>query len=186
MKHLRVLTSLAFFILIVLIILNLPPMLQRFLPLSFTDLILYYGTSFQIEPALIAAVIHVESSFNPEAVSKKGARGLMQLMPETAAWLAEQKGQVLTSENIFEPERNIELGTYYLNSLMKRFSHEYLALAAYNAGPTTVQRWLDEGLWDGSLIRSGQIPFAETKYYLRKVIVLRQLYRFIYQEELQF
>lgn len=182
MKHLSSFTVL---VLIVLLFLSLPHILKGFLPLYFPDLIAYYGDSFGVDPALIAAVIQVESSFRKEVVSPKGAVGLMQLMPDTAAWLAEQRGQVLVGADLLQPEVNIELGTYYLKYLLDRFPTEHSALAAYNGGPTNARRWLEEDLWDGSWERTGRIPFSETRSYVRKVGTMRRLYHFLYQQELK-
>ena len=105
---------------------------------------------FQMDADLIWSVIAVESNFDPRAVSRKNARGLMQLLPETAARL----GVV----NIFDPQENIEAGTRYLHDLLQRYSGDLaLALAAYNAGPEKVQQY-------------GRVPpIAETVSYVRRV-----------------
>lgn len=171
-------------IILIFFILSVPTVLERVLPLSFSELIVYYGTSTNVDPFLIAAVIQVESSFRPSVVSSKGAVGLMQLMPDTARWVAEQRG--ISSENLdlLDPETNVQLGVYYLQYLLQRFPTESAALAAYNGGPTNVKRWLEEGVWDGSPLGASGIPFTETRLYIRKVWFRQRLYRFFYQEEL--
>jgi soluble lytic murein transglycosylase-like protein len=105
---------------------------------------------FNVDADLISSVIAVESNFEPKAVSRKNARGLMQLLPETAAKLGVQ--------NIFDPKENIEAGTKYLSELLERYHHDLaLALAAYNAGPDKVQRY-------------GRVPpYGETVSYVRRV-----------------
>lgn len=96
-----------------------------------------------ISPCLIEAVMLTESKFDEKAVSKVGAVGMMQLMPETAAWISEQSG--LTAEKLEEPDQNIPLGAWYLNFLLKTYhNNEILALAAYNAGRGNVDEWIKE------------------------------------------
>ncbi len=110
----------------------------------------------QVDPALIKAVIHAESAFNPYAVSPKGAQGLMQLMPRT--------GRMLGLRNPFSPTSNIKAGTRYLAILLKRFRNEAHAIAAYNAGEAPVTRY------------GGIPPYAETRAYVRRVLTLKKQY----------
>ena len=93
---------------ILFFVFSAPTILQKVLPLSFSELIVYYGNSVGVDPALIAAVIQVESSFRPWVVSTKGAVGLMQLMPETATWVAGQRGLATTDLDLTDPEINIQ------------------------------------------------------------------------------
>ncbi len=111
-----------------------------------------YGSLYSIDPRLIRAMIQVESGYNPRAVSRAGAQGLMQIMPETQ--------QDLGLATPFDPDSNIEAGTRYFRYLLDRFESLPLALAAYNAGPSRVERY------------NGIPPFRETQEYVRKVLEL--------------
>jgi hypothetical protein len=127
----------------------------------FHRLILQAAIVHEVEPALIKAVILAESNYNPNAVSKRGARGLMQLMPKTAA--------ALGVTDLFDPEDNINGGVKYLRQLLDRFDNDVrLALAAYNAGSRHVRNY------------NGVPPFRATRLYIKKVFK----YQALFQEEL--
>lgn len=171
------------FLLIALI--GLKILLQWSFPLYFSQIIVYYGAETEVDPFLLAAVIQVESGFRPEAVSSKGAVGLMQIMPDTALWLGEKQGVEASYQELIKPDSNIRLGSFYLAYLLEEFPTREAALAAYNGGPNNVRRWLKEGMWDGSWREVQRIPFPETQSYVRKVIVTSHLFRYLYQRELQ-
>jgi soluble lytic murein transglycosylase-like protein len=125
---------------------------------AFRDEIAAAAAEFGLDPALLRAVIHAESAFNPNAVSLKGAQGLMQLMPDTAADLG--------VANPFDARQNIRGGAQYLAQLLKEFDgDERLAAAAYDAGPQNVQKY------------NGVPPFDETRVYVERVATLRRRYR---------
>ncbi|NLJ80090.1 MAG: lytic transglycosylase domain-containing protein [Firmicutes bacterium] len=177
-------TLILILVLLAALIVGLKPFLQWSFPLYFSALIKAQSEESGLDPLLLAAVIKVESGFQPQAVSSKGAVGLMQIMPETAFWLGEQQGLVLSKKDLFQPERNLGLGSFYLKSLLREFPSEEAALAAYNAGPNNVRRWINEGLWDGSLKNIDGVPFAETRAYVRKVDTAKRIFRYLYRREL--
>lgn len=125
---------------------------------EYWDLILKASQEHQIEPALIKAIIMAESSYNPRAKSKRGAKGLMQLMPNTA--------HELGIDDLYDPSHNIDGGTKYFRFLLDRFNGNVnLALAAYNAGLKNVLRY------------NGIPPFESTRQYIKKVALYRKYYQ---------
>ena len=127
----------------------------------------------KLDPYLVAAVVREESSYYPRAVSRAGARGLMQLMPATARLLA-------PAGDLDDPAFNIQLGTRFLASLLREFNDPRLALAAYNAGPTRVKQWWAARRSDDIEVFVEQIPFDETRLYVKKVVLAWDEYRRIY------
>lgn len=124
----------------------------------YDEAIEFYAGQYNVDPALVRAVIHAESAFNPQARSRVGAQGLMQLMPATARELGVDKP--------FDPEANIEGGVRYLAMMLQRFNQDTrLATAAYNAGPGAVQRY------------KGVPAYAETQAYVERVAILARRYR---------
>ena len=125
---------------------------------SYLDIIRRHANFYSLEEALIKAVIKVESDYQPRIVSKKGAQGLMQLIPETA--------KSLKVNNPFDPSENIRGGSEYLRRMLDLFDNDVeLALAAYNSGPSTVQRY------------GGIPPYDETRNYVKKVKHFLDYYR---------
>ena len=126
-----------------------------------------------IDPYLVAAVVREESSYYPRAVSRAGARGLMQLMPATARLMA-------PPGDLDDPGFNIELGTRFLAGLIREFNDPRLAIAAYNAGPKNVRQWMSTRRTDDLEAFVEQIPFDETRLYVKRVVLSWDEYRRIY------
>ncbi len=125
---------------------------------------------FEVPVALVMAVIRTESDFRADAVSVAGARGYMQLMPETFDWLREEKlCEPYRDDQIEDPTVNVRFGTYYLAYLLEQFGTWREALAAYNAGEGRVREWLEDPALsrDGTLL---EIPFSETETYVEQVL----------------
>ncbi|MEE8481843.1 MAG: lytic transglycosylase domain-containing protein [Acidiferrobacterales bacterium] len=118
------------------------------------------ASEHRVDHALVKAIIHAESAFNPYATSKKGARGLMQLLPTTAAMYG--------VSNLYDPEQNIDAGVQHLKYLLKKYSNNSrLAVAAYNAGETAVRRY------------GGVPPYKETRTYVTKVLRYKSRYKIL-------
>ena len=137
---------------------------------EYSEYVSKYSQEYGVDENLIYALIKAESNFKIDAESGKGAKGLMQLMPATAEDVAKKNNIELTQENIFEPETNINIGTIYISTLIKKYECIEVALAAYNAGSGNVDKWIDNGTIkaDGSNIE--KIPFKETNNYVRKIM----------------
>jgi soluble lytic murein transglycosylase len=141
-----------------------------------------YAVKNEIDPFLVAGVIRTESKFVPLARSPKGALGLMQMMPETARWVAEQQENPdFVMNDLENPEISIRMGTWYLASLKHEFkNNEVLTLAAYNGGRGNVRQWMRQYDWSMSFQETEQIPFGETRDYVGKVLRNKQRYQELY------
>ena len=134
------------------------------------------------DPFLVAAVIKHESKFQPTARSDGGAVGLMQLMPQTAAWIAGQLGEPFTEDYLYDPALNIRYGVWYLAELEREFGgNDILALAAYNAGRGNVRDWMERSHWTDQF-EIDAIPYPETRLYVRRVLEDREQYKRLYDE----
>jgi soluble lytic murein transglycosylase len=137
--------------------------------------------SVGLDPFFVAAVVREESSYYPRAVSRAGARGLMQLMPATAQPLAENRGLAFRDGSLLdEPGVNIQLGTSFLAGLVREFGDPRLALAGYNAGPRRARQWWKDRKSDDVEAWVEQIPFDETRQYVKRVMFSWEEYRRIY------
>jgi soluble lytic murein transglycosylase len=151
--------------------------LQLLFPLRFLELINTQATRTQIDPALILGIIRQESAFEEKARSKANARGLMQILPSTGRKLARQARMTrYNSQKLFQAETNIALGTLFLASLLQQYGRTELALAAYNAGATRVDRWLKEFGGEDMALFVEMIPFYETRNYVQQVLSNRAYY----------
>jgi soluble lytic murein transglycosylase len=149
------------------------------LPLRHEDIIRQQAREKEVDAALIAAVIYAESKFE-DRTSSAGARGLMQITPETAEDVERHSGgTTFTVNDLSDPEINIRYGTFRLRELLDRYEgDEVAALAAYNAGPGNVDKW------GGSELTLDAIPFPETRGYVAEVLEKREEYRDKYAQEL--
>lgn len=180
---------------------------RHFYPIRYKALIWEQAEKYGLSPFLVLAVIRVESGWRPDAVSNKGAQGLMQLMPDTAAWALTEMGLQAApaagskgpgsgpaaapaaepgaepgagAADYRDPELNIRIGTWYLAHLRDRFDGQMVAaLAAYNGGEHNVRRWLGAG-WSATDGAVAEIPFPETRQYVQRVLTDRRRYQALY------
>jgi soluble lytic murein transglycosylase len=155
------------------------------LPLRHDDIIRQQAREKGLDPALIAAVIYEESRFRDQT-SHAGARGLMQITPETARFIARRSGGTrFVQEDLATPQINISYGAYYLRYLIDRYGgSQTIAVAAYNAGETNVNKWVREAGGVGDFSVERDIPFPETREYVNGVLLHRDDYAEHYPREL--
>ncbi|HYM44553.1 MAG TPA: lytic transglycosylase domain-containing protein [Solirubrobacteraceae bacterium] len=155
------------------------------LPLSDEQVIREQAAAKHLDPALIAAVIYAETKFDPRT-SPAGAEGLMQILPSTAQFLAHLSGGVrFTTSDLGTPAINVAYGSYYLRYLLDHYGgDETLAVAAYNAGLANVDRWVARAGAEGKRLQVAEIPFAETRAYVQRVLQAQQEYRSLYAHQL--
>jgi soluble lytic murein transglycosylase len=149
------------------------------LPLKHEDVIRQQAKRFDVDPALLAAIIYAESKFRDQT-SNAGARGLMQITPDTARTIEKLSGgNSFVFEDLADPELNIRYGTFYFRYLLNRYGgNELAALAAYNAGPGQADAW------GGSGLTVADIALPETRSYVQKVVRKRRDYAKTYRREL--
>ena len=156
------------------------------LPLRHEEIIRGQATTKQLDPALIAAVIYAESRFRPRT-SSAGAKGLMQILPSTADFIARKSGgSSFVEGDLATPEINIAYGSYYLRYLVNSYEGNlFLAIAAYNAGQGRVNQWQQQANQRGEKFDSvEQIPFVETREYVQGVLAARKRYKAQYADRL--
>ena len=141
-------------------------------PRKYKSSVVAFSKEFNLDKALVYAIIKVESDFKKDAVSKSGALGLMQILPNTAKWIAEELDEDYSKEKMFEPSKNIEFGCFYLRYLFDKFQDSEIVICAYNAGEGKVLDWLEGGKLDRT-----KIDYSETKNYLRKVESFFKVYK---------
>lgn len=160
-----------------------PKWITCFYPQPHKPLVYNFAQQNDIDPHLVFAIIRAESGFETTARSPAGAQGLMQIMPETAEWIAGQKGVAhFEAIDLHDPEVNIDFGCWYIANLKQEFAGQLpLVVAAYNAGRGRVKDWLLSGQWDGSEPNLDNIPFPETREYVKKVLGNYEAYQAIYK-----
>ncbi|MFW5647985.1 MAG: lytic transglycosylase domain-containing protein [Candidatus Alkaliphilus sp. MAG34] len=180
---LRFLIFILLLIIIIIAFQNIKWLMRTIYPIHYHDLIGKYSKIYEIDPYLVLAIMKNESRFNPNAVSRKNARGLMQIAPITGKWASKELEIPSYSEDmLFQPELNIQFGTWYLNVLKQEFGNNIeLMVVGYNAGNGNVKKWLNNPKYskDGKTLY--RIPFNETRIYKKKVLRDYKIYTRIYK-----
>ena len=151
-------------------------------PREYSEYVEQYAGQYGVPEPVVYAVIKTESDFSSGAVSDAGAVGLMQIMPETFNWLMTMTQESLEAGMLYDPGTNIKYGTYYLSYLYLRYGSWNEVFAAYNAGHANVDDWLENTEYvdeNGKLV---QIPYEETKNYVKKVTHAIDVYKRLYYE----
>lgn len=152
--------------------------------INYQDQIKKYSDKYNVDPLLTAAIVKVESDFDNDAQSHQNAKGLMQLLDETAKHSAEVIGEKYYPEKLNDIDYNLNLGVGYYDYLFKYYNNKELALAAYNGGVGNVDKWIDEGLLDKNDPDISKIPFNETRQYVTKVLSNYNVYKTFYKDGL--
>ncbi|WP_420891117.1 lytic transglycosylase domain-containing protein [Megamonas funiformis] len=152
-------------------------------PYDYQDTINFYADRYEVDRNLVASVILAESKFRQDATSVHGARGLMQIMPETGSWIATQiEDDSFSVDKLYNVNMNIKYGTWYLSELQTEFEgNEVLALAAYNAGRGNVYEWMEKYHWNINFKDYTKIPFPETREYVKRVLENKKHYNKLYK-----
>ena len=158
----------------------------RFYKQEYSERVTEYADKYDVDEALVYAVIRTESGFREDVKSSAGAVGLMQIMPDTFKWLQEKESGSVKygADKLTDPEINIRYGTYYLSYLLSHYNgNEELAIAAYNAGMTNVDKWLKDERYseDGESLK--KIPYKETAKYVKRVTKTKGVYETLYYKK---
>lgn len=152
--------------------------LKHFFSKKYSEYVGYYSKEYNLDENLVYSVIKAESKFKSDAISRSGAKGLMQIGDSTRFWAIEELN--MQNADIFDPHDNIRIGCWYLNKLYKEFGDMDLVIAAYNGGSGNVKKWLSDEEYsiDGKTLHT--VPFEETSTYLKKVKFYYKMYSELY------
>ncbi len=157
--------------------------LQTVYPRGFSDIVEENAEIYDLDVALLYALIETESGFDKDAVSSVGAKGLTQITPETFQWLQTKTGESYEEDALFQPEVSIKYGAFFLRFLLDEFGDTKTALAAYHAGRGRVNEWLSDSEYSSDGEKLDVIPYDDTSLYTKKVMKVRERYCNIYDLE---
>ncbi|ARE87147.1 Soluble lytic murein transglycosylase precursor [Clostridium formicaceticum] len=183
-KFMRIIATIFFVIVLVVALQNGRWLMKIIYPMHYRDIIEIYAKEYDVDPYLVAAIMRNESKFNPNAISRREAKGLMQIAPITGNWAAEKLSiEDYHEDMLYDPDLNIRIGCWYLDILHKEFDNNLqLIVAAYNAGNGNVTKWLQNPAYSKDGETLDEIPFGETRIYLQKVLRDYKIYQWIYRK----
>lgn len=159
--------------------------LPKIYPQEYSEYVEKYAKEYELDPLLIYSIIKAESNFKNDAKSNSNAIGLMQVMLSTAQEMGEDlELEEITEEKLCEPEINIRIGTRYFKTLLEKYNNYNLAIIAYNAGMGNLDSWIEQEIIDEQGENIENIPFPETKNYVKKILQNYKIYQQIYEEEI--
>ncbi len=160
---------------------NIKNVLKLVYPVHYSDSVYRYSDEYEIDPMLIFSIMKTESKFFPYAKSRRDAKGLMQLMDMTYEYAGDYVAN--SKESIYDPDTNIKVGCWYVRKLSEEFNYDNdLVVAAYNAGPSNVKKWLHDERYSKNGLELEDIPYGETKSYVNKVLKNYEKYNKIYRD----
>lgn len=178
-KNKKIMGIILFVFLVCISLFNINNIQKIFYPIRYSKYVEKYSEKYGVDKYLVYSIIKTESKFDRRAVSNKGAKGLMQLTDMTSSWAFNELG--IKNGDVFDPETNINAGTWFLSRLQKEFKGDLkLVIPAYNAGAGNVKRWLKSSDYSGDGTSLNNIPFEETSKYRDKVLVNYDMYRELY------
>lgn len=155
----------------------------RTYPMDYAPMVRARAGEYGLEPAYVAAVVLAESGYNPNAVSSANAQGMMQLLPDTAAWIAPKLGEEYIEGSLFDAEINMRYGCWYLDFLMRRYNGDKrCASSAYHAGQGTVDKWLQNPEYSKDGATLDVIPYKSTDTYVQRVLKYYEKYTKLYAD----
>lgn len=160
---------------------------HRFIyPLKYREIVTKNSIKYGVDPFLVYAIIKAESGFDEKAISRKNARGLMQISEKTGKWASEELNlENYSNESLFLSNVNIEIGCWYIKTLMNQFENrQELVIAAYNGGSANVSKWLKDKNFSNTGNSLEIIPFEETDTFLKKVKNFYFNYKTLYENEI--
>lgn len=186
-KHIRKRNLFILFLIVILVAFLWHPIynnvfLKSVYPQKYSDLVYKYARENDLEPCFVFSIIRNESSFNKDAVSSVGARGLMQITPDTFDWAMSKLSEdgKYTEDDLFDPEINIRYGTFLISTYLNEFEDPKTAIAAYHAGRGNIKKWLTNPEYseDGKIVST--IPFKGTDTYVARVLEAKEIYKKLY------